>query len=79
MKQTGTILSVPVGDGFLGRVVDALGRPVDGRGRSRRPRRANLEVQAPNVVSRQPVKEAALHRHHGDRRDDRRSGGASGS
>jgi F-type H+-transporting ATPase subunit alpha len=58
VKQTGTILSVPVGDGFLGRVVDALGRPVDGRGPIPSTETRNLEVQAPNVVSRQPVKEA---------------------
>ena len=57
VKQTGTILSVPVGDGFLGRVVDALGRPLDGRGSIASTETRNLEVQAPNVVSRQPVKE----------------------
>ena len=57
VKQTGKILSVPVGDGFLGRVVDALGRPVDGNGPITAEDNRNLEVQAPNVVSRQPVKE----------------------
>src|SRR3954470_2955404 len=57
VKQTNTILSVPVGDGFLGRVVDALGRPVDGKGPITAEDNRNLEVQAPNVVSRQPVKE----------------------
>jgi F-type H+-transporting ATPase subunit alpha len=57
VKQTGTILSMPVGDGFLGRVVDALGRPIDDRGPIASTERRNLEVQAPNVVSRQPVKE----------------------
>jgi F-type H+/Na+-transporting ATPase subunit alpha len=57
VKQTGKILSVPVGDGFLGRVVDALGRPVDGKGQIAATETRNLEVQAPNVVSRQPVKE----------------------
>jgi F-type H+-transporting ATPase subunit alpha len=57
VKQTGNILSIPVGDGFLGRVVDALGRPVDGKGSIRSEGNRNLEVQAPNVVSRQPVKE----------------------
>jgi F-type H+-transporting ATPase subunit alpha len=57
VKQTGNILSIPVGDGFLGRVVDALGRPVDGKGPIRSEGNRNLEVQAPNVVSRQPVKE----------------------
>jgi len=48
---------MPVGDGFLGRVVDALGRPLDDRGPIASTERRNLEVQAPNVVSRQPVKE----------------------
>ena len=57
VKQTGRILSVPVGDGFLGRVVDALGRPVDGKGPVTAEDNRNLEVQAANVVSRQPVKE----------------------
>ncbi len=57
VKQTGRILSVPVGDGFLGRVVDALGRPLDGKGAIASTERRNLEVQAPNVVSRQGVKE----------------------
>jgi F-type H+-transporting ATPase subunit alpha len=57
VKQTGRILSVPVGDGFLGRVVDALGRPVDGKGAITPEDNRNLEVQAANVVSRQPVKE----------------------
>ncbi len=57
VKQTGNILSVPVGDGFLGRVVDGLGRPLDGDGPIQADDHRNLEVQAPNVVSRQPVKE----------------------
>ncbi len=57
VKQTGQILSIPVGDGFLGRVVDALGRSIDGKGPIASSERRNLEVQAPNVVSRQPVKE----------------------
>jgi F-type H+-transporting ATPase subunit alpha len=57
VKQTGTILSIPVGDAFLGRVVDALGRPLDDKGPIPSDTSRNLEVQAPNVVSRQPVKE----------------------
>ena len=57
VKQTGRILSIPVGDGFLGRVVDALGRPIDGKGPIASTESRNLEVQAANVVSRQPVKE----------------------
>ena len=57
VKQTGQILSVPVGDGFLGRVINALGEPIDDLGPIQAKDRRNLEVQAPNVVSRQPVKE----------------------
>ncbi|HEY1330473.1 MAG TPA: F0F1 ATP synthase subunit alpha [Actinomycetota bacterium] len=57
VKRTGRILSVPVGDGFLGRVVDPLGRPVDGRGEVVSDESRPLEVQAPSVVQRQPVKE----------------------
>ncbi len=57
VKQTGNILSVPVGDNFLGRVVDGLGRPLDGKGPIQAEDQRILEVQAPNVVSRQPVKE----------------------
>jgi F-type H+/Na+-transporting ATPase subunit alpha len=57
VKQTGQILSVPVGDGFLGRVVNALGEPIDDKGPIQAQDRRILEVQAPNVVNRQPVKE----------------------
>jgi F-type H+-transporting ATPase subunit alpha len=57
VKLTGRILSVPVGDGFLGRVVDALGRPLDGKGTIVSTESRNLEVQAATVVQRQPVKE----------------------
>jgi F-type H+/Na+-transporting ATPase subunit alpha len=57
VKQTGRILSIPVGDAFLGRVVDALGRPIDGKGAIAATETRALEVQAPSVVARQPVKE----------------------
>jgi F-type H+/Na+-transporting ATPase subunit alpha len=57
VKQTGRILSVPVGDAFLGRVVDGLARPLDGKGAIAADGERALELQAPNVVSRQPVKE----------------------
>ena len=56
-RGTGEILSVPVGDGFLGRVVDPLGRPIDGKGEIKADARRALELQAPSVVERQPVKE----------------------
>ncbi len=57
VKRTGRILSVPVGDGMLGRVVDPLGRPMDGKGAIRAEADRPLEVQAPSVIMRQPVKE----------------------
>ncbi|TMK46316.1 MAG: F0F1 ATP synthase subunit alpha [Actinobacteria bacterium] len=57
VKRTGRILSAPVGDGLLGRVVDPLGRPLDGKGPVASEANRPLEVQAPSVVSRQPVKE----------------------
>src|SRR3954453_13664787 len=57
VRRTGNILSVPVGDGFLGRVVDPLGRPLDGKGEIESTETRPLEVQAPSVVQRQPVKE----------------------
>jgi F-type H+-transporting ATPase subunit alpha len=57
VRRTGEILSVPVGDAFLGRVVDALGRPIDGKGEIKADTTRALELQAPTVVQRQPVKE----------------------
>jgi F-type H+/Na+-transporting ATPase subunit alpha len=60
VKRTGEILSVPVGDGFLGRVVDPLGNPIDGLGPIASDGRRALETQAPTVVQRQPVKEPML-------------------
>src|ERR687895_1949893 len=57
VKQTGRILSVGVGDELLGRVVNALGEPIDGKGPIRTSTRRPLEVQAPGVTARQPVKE----------------------
>jgi len=57
VRRTGEILSVPVGDGFLGRVVDAIGNPIDGLGPIESSDRRALELQAPTVVQRQPVKE----------------------
>jgi F-type H+-transporting ATPase subunit alpha len=57
VKRTGRILSVPVGDGLLGRVIDPLGRPLDGKGPVRSKQERTLELQAPSVIQRQPVKE----------------------
>ena len=60
VKRTGEVLSVPVGDGYLGRVVDALGNPLDGQGDVVNDERRALELQAPSVVQRQDVKEPLL-------------------
>jgi F-type H+/Na+-transporting ATPase subunit alpha len=57
VKRTGQVLSVPVGDGFLGRVINPLGGPIDGRGDIDAETRRALEIQAPSVVQRQGVKE----------------------
>ncbi|OBK13897.1 F0F1 ATP synthase subunit alpha [Mycobacterium asiaticum] len=57
VKRTGEVLSVPVGDGYLGRVVDPLGHPIDGGGDIETDTRRALELQAPSVVQRQGVKE----------------------
>ncbi|ETW24094.1 F0F1 ATP synthase subunit alpha [Mycobacterium gastri] len=57
VKRTGEVLSVPVGDAFLGRVVNPLGQPIDGRGDIDAETRRALELQAPSVVQRQGVKE----------------------
>ena len=57
VKRTGRVLSVPVGDKFLGRVVDALGNPIDALGEIDNEGFRELELQAPNVVSRQSVNE----------------------
>ena len=57
VRRTGEVLSVPVGDAFLGRVVDSLGNPLDGLGAVETTERRILELQAPSVVQRQPVTE----------------------
>src|SRR3954451_21119432 len=57
VKRTGRVLSVPVGDAFLGRVVDPLGLPIDDRGEIANEGFRELELQAPNVMARQPVKQ----------------------
>ncbi len=57
VRLTGTVLSVPVGDELLGRVIDPLGVPMDGKGPINTTERRLLETQAPSVVQRQPVHE----------------------
>jgi F-type H+-transporting ATPase subunit alpha len=57
VKATGRILSVPVGDGLIGRVVDALGNPIDGKGALVGVADRRMEIQAPGIMGRQPVHE----------------------
>jgi F-type H+-transporting ATPase subunit alpha len=57
VRRTGEVLSVPVGDAYLGRMVDPLGQPLDGKGEVAVSELRPLELQAPTVVQRQPVKE----------------------
>jgi len=57
VKATGRILSVPVGDALIGRVVNALGQPIDGKGPIASSELRRLEVQAPGIVGRKPVHE----------------------
>ena len=57
VRSTGQVISVPVGDALLGRVVNALGQPIDGKGPIATDSVRPLEINAPNVVGRQPVKE----------------------
>src|SRR3954465_4905726 len=57
VRGTGRILEIPVGDGLLGRVVNPLGEPIDGKGPIPQDTIRRIEIQAPGVVDRQPVKE----------------------
>src|SRR6202050_2109432 len=57
VKRTGRILDVPVGEALVGRVVNALGQPMDGKGPIETPHRRRVELKAPGILQRQPVKE----------------------
>ena len=57
VKRTGDVLSIPVGDDFLGRVINPLGQPIDGLGDIEAEEDRVLELQAPSVLQRQPVEE----------------------
>jgi len=57
VKRTGRIMSVPVGEGLIGRVVNALGQPLDNKGEIQFAEYSNIEKIAPGVIDRQPVKE----------------------
>ena len=70
VTATGRILSVPVGDALLGRVVNALGVAIDGKGPIPQDHVRRLEIQAPGITGRQAGARAAPDRHQGHRRDD---------
>jgi F-type H+-transporting ATPase subunit alpha len=57
VKRTGRIMDVPVGEALVGRVVNSLGQPIDGKGPLESPHRRRVEVKAPGILARQPVKE----------------------
>ena len=57
VKRTGTIVDVPVGKELLGRVVDGLGNPIDGKGPLKTTQRSRVEVKAPGIIPRQSVNE----------------------
>src|SRR5688572_28634381 len=57
VRRTGRVLDIPVGAGYLGRVVDALGNPIDGKGDIKPEGRRFIDIVAPGIVKRQPVKE----------------------
>ena len=57
VKRTGKVVSVPVGDGMIGRVVNALGQPIDGKGPITASEWRPIECPAPGIIQRQPVKE----------------------
>jgi F-type H+-transporting ATPase subunit alpha len=57
VKRTGKIAEVPVGDGLVGRVVDALGNPIDGMGEIKNAKKSRLEIKAPGIVKRKSVHE----------------------
>ena len=57
VSRTGTVVDVPVGRGLLGRVVDGLGNPIDGKGPLENVERKRAEVKAPGIMPRQSVSE----------------------
>ncbi len=57
VKRTGQVISIPVGEGIIGRVVDPLGRPLDGKGEIKADKDMPLDIVAPGIVERQPVKQ----------------------
>ena len=69
VRSTGRIIEVPVGDALIGRVVDPLGQPLDGKGPVASSKSRPVERIAPGVVQRQARQRAAAHGRQGDRRD----------
>lgn len=57
VKRTGSIVDVPIGPGMLGRVVDALGNPIDGEGPILSDKRQRIELKAPGIIPRKSVHE----------------------
>ena len=57
VKRTGEVISIPVGDDIIGRVVDPLGRPLDGKGDIKTSKNMPMDIVAPGIVERQPVKQ----------------------
>jgi F-type H+-transporting ATPase subunit alpha len=70
VRTTGKLLSVPVGEAMIGRVVDPLGRPMDGKGPIQTPHRRPMETKAPGIAERQPVNQPLQTGIKADRRDD---------
>merc|ERR1719453_602030 len=60
VKRTGSIVDVPIGDGLLGRVVDALGNPIDGKGAIKSDTRQRVELKAPGIIPRKSVHEPMM-------------------
>ena len=60
VKRTGSIVDVPIGDGLLGRVVDALGNPIDGLGAIKSDQRQRVELKAPGIIPRKSVHEPMM-------------------
>lgn len=60
VKRTGEVISIPVGEAMIGRVVDPLGKPLDGRGAIEAAKTMALDIVAPGIVARQPVKQPLL-------------------
>jgi len=60
VKRTGSIVDVPIGDGLLGRVVDALGNPIDGEGPIKSDQRKRVELKAPGIIPRKSVHEPMM-------------------